>query len=209
MISFRNSIYLPKPQENGLLEQFAGYFDLKDIYPNEVKKMARSDKEYLGGLAISTKTIKQADVIALMVMMPEFILSPYLFTNYQFYLPFTEHGSSLSSSMYSIAASKIGENEDAYKMFRKSSGIDLGTDQKMYAGGIYIGGTHPASNAGAYLSVVFGFAGLCLDGDKVKIYPHLPKEIERIEFSFFYRRKLYKAIISKNDYQLLEVKNHD
>ena len=209
LISFRNNIYLPKPQKNGLLEQFTGYFDLKDIYPNEVKKMTRNDKEYLGGLAINTKTIKQADVIALMVMIPEFMLSPYLTANYQYYLPFTEHGSSLSSSMYSIAASKIGKNEDAYKMFRKSSGIDLGTDQKMYAGGIYIGGTHPASNAGAYLSVIFGFAGLCLDGDKVKLYPHLPKEIEKIEFSFFYRRKLFKAIINKNDYQLLEVKNHD
>ena len=186
-----------------------GYFALKDIYPQEVKKMARNDKEYLGGLAINTKTIKQDDVIALMVMMPEYHLSTYLEKNYHFYLPFTEHGSSLSSSMYSIAASKIGEYEEAYRMFRKSSGIDLGTDQKMYAGGIYIGGTHPASNAGAYLSVIFGFAGLCLDGDKVKLYPHLPKEIEHIEFKFFYRRKLYHAIINKDDYQLMEVKNHD
>ena len=209
LIEFKNKIYLPTIQDNGLLEQFVGYFNLKDVYPQEVKKMARNDKEYLGGLAINTKTIKQADVIALMIMMPEYRLSSYLEKNYHFYLPFTEHGSSLSSSMYSIAASKIGEYGDAYKMFRKSSGIDLGTDQKMYAGGIYIGGTHPASNAGAYLSVIFGFAGLCLDGDNVKLYPHLPKEIERIEFKFFYRRKLYHAIINKNDYQLMEVKNHD
>ncbi len=208
-ISFRNLIYLPKPYDNGLIEQFEHYFDLKDVYPHEVKAMARNDKEYLGGLAIDTKTIKQADVIALMVIVPDFGLMKYARENYKYYLPFTEHGSSLSSSMYSIVASRIDETDDAYQMFRKSSGIDLGTNQKMYAGGIYIGGTHPASNAGAYLSVVFGFAGLYLDGDQVKLNPHLPKQIKSIEFKFFYKKKLYKAVIKNNDYQLMEVTDHD
>ena len=209
LISFKDNIYLPKVNEDGLIEQFDGYFSLKDIYPQEVKKMARNDKEYLGGLAINTKTIKQADVVALMVMMPEYGFLQYAKQNYEYYLPFTEHGSSLSSSMYSILASKIDKNEDAYQMFRKSSGIDLGTNQKMYAGGIYIGGTHPASNAGAYLSVIFGFAGLCLDEHRITLNPHLPKEIKHIEFKFYYKKKLYKAIIHENDYLLTEESNHD
>ena len=209
LISHRDMIYLPKVNDKGLLEQFHDYFLLDDIYPDQVKSMARNDKEYLGHLALGTKTIKQADVIALMVMMPEFGLLQYAKDNYDYYLPFTEHGSSLSSSMYSIVASKIDKTADAYQMFRKSSGIDLGTNQKMYAGGIYIGGTHPASNAGAYLSVIFGFAGLCLDGNNIKCYPHLPEQIKQIEFKFYYKKKLYRAVVNKNDYQLMEVTDHD
>ena len=60
--------------------------------------------------------------------------------------------------MYSIAASFINKTDIAYQMFIKSATIDIGVDQKMFAGGIYIGGTHPASNGGSYLSLLFGFA---------------------------------------------------
>ena len=45
--------------------------------------------------------------------------------NYDYYFPKTEHGSSLSSSMYSLLASRIGEREYAYSMYRKSSSVDL------------------------------------------------------------------------------------
>ena len=208
LIKFRDLIYLPKANDKHIIEQFEGYFDLEDVLPADVKKMARNDKEYLGGLACKTKTIKQADVVALMVIMPEFNFTKYSKENYWYYLPYTEHGSSLSSSMYSIVASRIGERDNAYAMFRKSSGIDLGTDQKMYAGGIYIGGTHPASNAGAYLSAIFGFAGLCL-GEEIKLNPRLPKQIKHMEFHFFYKKKLYKAVIDGKQYEVTEVIDYD
>ena len=204
MIKFANLIYLPKPNKNGVVEQFDGYFNLKDEYPAQVKAKIKNEKEYLGGLAKDTKTIKQADVISLLTIIPECNLKEYSRANYDYYFPFTEHGSSLSSSMYSILGSHIGEREEAYKMFRKSSGIDLGTDQKMYAGGIYIGGTHPASNAGAYLSIVFGFSGLKLCGGP-HLFPNLPKEIQHVEFKFYYQNKLYFVIINGKHYTITEV----
>lgn len=204
--SFLEKIYLPEPNEKGIYEQFDGYFNLEDIKPNDVKTMVKNEKEYLGIYACKTKTIKQADVVSLMVL-----LGRYKFAkeNYEYYFPYTEHGSSLSSSMYSILASKIGKVTDAYQMFRKSSGIDLGTNQKMYAGGIYIGGTHPASNAGAYLSIVFGFAGLEIKDEKPAINPQLPPKINKINFKFYFRNKLYEARIERNSYEIREVINHD
>ena len=206
---FKNLIFLPKPNEQGVIEQFEGYFSLEEKYPDEVKAMRRNDKEYLGGLAIDTKTIKQADVVSLLVMLSEFDFAKFHKENYDYYLPFTEHGSSLSSSMYSILGSQIGETELAYKLFRKSAGIDLGTDQKMYAGGIYIGGTHPASNAGAYISAIFGFAGLKFDKNGFSINPKLPEEINKLQFKFFFKKKLYEVTIEKGEYQLKEVNSHD
>ncbi len=192
---FKDLIYLPKPNKKGIIEQFDGYFKMKDIHPEEVKNMRKNDKEYLGFIASKTKTIKQADVISLLVMLPELGFDKYFKANYDYYLPYTEHGSSLSSSMYSIMASKIDDNDVSYRLFRKSSGIDLGTDQKMYAGGIYIGGTHPASNAGAYLSVIFGFLGMRLNDDKISFDIHLPKQIKNIKFKFYLKGRLYRAYI--------------
>ena len=207
LLLFRDLIYLPKPNEQGVIEQFNGYFKLEDIKPDQVKMMRKDEKEYLGGLACKTKTIKQADVVSLLAILPESGLGQYMESNYRYYLPYTEHGSSLSSSMYSILGSFIGETKLSYEMYRKSSGIDLGTEQKMYAGGIYIGGTHPASNAGAYLSVIFGFAGLKLC-DKPKLNPHLPKQIKQIEFKFYQQGKVYKATINK-EAKVVEVKKND
>ena len=88
--------------------------------------------------------------------------------------------------MYSIIASRIDKLDIAYKMFYKSASIDLGVDQKMFAGTIYIGGTHPASNAGAYLSLLFGFAGLRFIDDKIVLCPKLPKQIKGLRFIIFF-----------------------
>lgn len=203
---FLEKIYLPKPNDKGIYEQFDGYFALEDIKPDEVKKMVKNEKEYLGLYAHKTKTIKQADVVSLMVLLDKYQFAK---ENYEYYLPYTEHGSSLSSSMYSILASKIGKVEEAYQMFRKSSGIDLGTNQKMYAGGIYIGGTHPASNAGAYLSIVFGFSGLEIKDGKPAINPQLPDEIKEISYKFYFKNKLYQVNISTDKQEIREVINYD
>ena len=203
-------LYLKEPNSEGIIEQFTGYFALEDVLPNEVKKRKINEKDYMGGkngVAGNTRVIKQADVLSLLV----FLEHPYdldiIKKNYEFYYKYTEHGSSLSASVYSLAASKINKLEDAYKMFRKSSGIDLGTDQKMFAGGIYIGGTHPASNAGAYLSVLLGFVGLWMKNGEIVIHPNLPPSIEGIKGKFIHKGKQYLVNVKKdNSYEIKEIK---
>ncbi|MBR0294483.1 MAG: glycoside hydrolase family 65 protein, partial [Bacilli bacterium] len=201
---FINKIYLPKPNKDGVIEQFDGYFKLQDKKPHEVLKMRKNNKEYLGHLAMNTKTIKQADVITLLIIAPHHDLSKYLRSNYDYYYPYTEHGSSLSASMYSLSASKLKIEGDAYHLFKKSAHIDLGIEQKMYAGGIYIGGTHPASNAGAYLSVVLGFAGLTFDEDEIKVNPSLPNNVSGLKFKIIYRDKKYLIEIKKDRSYLIK-----
>lgn len=141
---FIQRIYLPKPNEDGIIEQFKGYFLKEDVSIEEVKKRLRYENEYWGtenGVAYPTRIIKQADVIALLCLLKERFSKETIEKNYRFYYPYTEHGSSLSASMYSMSGFWIHEFETAYSMFYKSASIDLGTEQKMFAGGIYIGGT--------------------------------------------------------------------
>ena len=104
--------------------------------------------------------------------------------------------------MYSLVGSWINDLDTSYAMFRKSSGIDLGVEQKMYAGGIYIGGTHPASNAGAYLSLIYGFAGLNIKDDKISLNPHLPSKIKELKFKVLFRNEIYSIAINHNDYMI-------
>ena len=202
---FANNIYLPKMNENSVIEQFDGYFDLEDTTVDIVRSRLKHPREYWGGKAgVATKTriIKQADVVTLLVLLGDLFDTSIKKANLDYYLPYTEHGSSLSSSMYSLLSSSVGETSYAYDNFLKSASIDLGENQKMYAGGIYIGGTHPASNAGAYLCIVFGFSGLYFLDNKPHINPHLPKEIERIKFKFIYRGEIYRVDIQKDKYLL-------
>ena len=107
--------------------------------------------------------------------------------------------------MYSILASNINKTDIAYDMFIKSASIDLGTNQKMFAGGIYIGGTHPASNGGAYLSVVFGMLGLQFIDNKIVLNPHLPKKIKGINFNILYQNKKYSINVFKDNTYKVEV----
>ena len=213
MVDAYNKLYIPEPNDKGVIEQFTGYFALEDVLPNEVKKRKRNSKEYMGGkngVATKTRVIKQADVLAELIMLNHSYGLDILKKNYDFYSKYTEHGSSLSASMYCLAACAIGKLDDAYRLFRKSSSIDLGTNQKMYAGGIYIGGTHPASNAGAYLSVIFGFSGLIIKDEGFSFKPNLPPSIEGIKYKMFYKNKQYEVEVFKdNSYSLKEVNKHD
>ena len=101
-----------------------------------------------------------------------------ILANYEFYEPKTGHGSSLSPSIHSLVAARLGKTDDAYKYFVKNARIDLDDQFGNSSGGIHI-----ASQGGAWMSVVMGFAGM-YPTDKGLIFdPHLPEAWENLEFS--------------------------
>jgi len=205
---FEKNLFFPKLNADGVYEQFTGYFKLEDVKVDEVCSRIRDPREYWGGklgVATKTKVIKQADVVAMLCFFKKDFDKEIVRANYNYYLPYTEHGSSLSCSMYGLAALEVGDYLNAYEMFRKSASIDLGTNQKTYAGGIYIGGTHPASNAGAYLDVIDGFCGLTIKNNSISFEPHLPEGWKRVEFKFNYLNKKYFAKVSKKGSKLEEI----
>lgn len=153
-------LYLPQPDAEGVIEQFDGYLALEDVGVEEVRSRLVHPREYWGGsggVATATRVIKQADVIMLFNLFPDMFTKEIQRANYNFYLPYTEHGSSLSHCAYALTACRIGEKEGAYKSFLDSAEIDLRGGGKQWAGDIYIGGTHPAASGGAWLTAVYGF----------------------------------------------------
>ncbi|MFT3894283.1 MAG: hypothetical protein QM730_21845 [Anaerolineales bacterium] len=178
------NLYLPdsNPTED-LIPQFDNYFILEDVPLKTLLERKLHPTEYLGGgngLATTTQIIKQADVVLMMYLFGERYSLETKSVNWEYYEPRTEHGSSLSACSYSLIAAQIGEVDWAYKYFMKTATIDLEGKGKQYVGTLYIGGTHPAGNGGAWMSAVFGLCGIhCVD-DTISIDPNLPAHWEQV-----------------------------
>lgn len=178
--------HIRQPREkNGVIEQFDGYFDLEDCTLDSVRSRLCDPREYWGGdhgVAGATQIIKQADVIALMALLPERFSDAAVNTNWAYYEQRTEHGSSLSACMYALTACRIHRLDHAWELFLRTASIDIQGGGKQWAGEIYIGGTHPASNGGAWMIAVLGFAGLRLRNGKLELHPNLPDQITCLRF---------------------------
>ncbi|MCQ2981697.1 MAG: glycoside hydrolase family 65 protein [Treponemataceae bacterium] len=193
-------LYVPQPGPDGVIQQFDGYFEKEDCSLATVRSRLLHPQEYWGGthgVASETRIIKQADVVTLINMLQDQYDDQVALANFEFYEPRTEHGSSLSACMYALLACRIGRSDWAYPFFRKTAETDLSGNSKQWAGTIYIGGTHPASSGGAWMSVVQGFCGFTVSDDgQVSVHPHLPKGWQKVEFTAYVRGKRQQITVT-------------
>lgn len=182
-------LYLPQPNEQGVIEQFDGYFREEDLSIEELYSRIIKPNEYLGspcGLAVNTQIIKQADVVLLLSILGDQFDRRTKEQNWMYYEPRTEHGSSLSTCIYALLAAEIGNTDWAYRFLMKAGEIDLKGNYKLYLGDLYIGGTHPAANGGTWMVTVQGFGGLHAESDRVRLAPCLPPSWQELRYSFRY-----------------------
>jgi beta-phosphoglucomutase len=195
-------LIIPQPDENGIIPQFDGYKKLEDIPLEELKKRVLHPNEYFGGgngLATTTKIIKQADVVLMLNLFPDDWPEERVRKNWEYYEPRTEHGSSLSACAYAMTAARIGKPDWAYTYFMKTATVDLTGKSKQFVGDLYIGGTHPAANGGAWMSAVFGFAGLRADANGITLNPHLPSHWGKMTFSIEWRGRRYDVKVTQEE----------
>lgn len=187
---FNRKLYIPKPDSQGIIEQFDGYMGLEKVSLDELKKRVIIPNEYWGGgngLATTTRIIKQADVVMMLNVFRSQYSKEIKKVNWEFYEPNTEHGSSLSACAYGIVATEIGMADWAYKYFMKTATVDLTGDTKQYVGDLYIGGTHPAANGGSWNTAIFGFGGVSYTEDTLDISPSLPGKWQSLQFKLLWK----------------------
>ncbi len=193
-------LFVPAPEAaTGVIEQFEGYFALRDASLEELKTKMVHPHEYLGagqGLAVPTKLIKQADVVMMLNLFRTRYPAEVLRANWAYYEPRTEHGSSLSASAYAMVAAQLGNLDSAYQYFLKTAEIDLKARYKLYVGTIFIGGSHPAANGGAWMVAVLGFGGLRVEGETVVLNPRLPAKWRSQEFALEHRGDRFRVRIT-------------
>jgi nigerose phosphorylase len=185
------NLYTQEPDpKTGIIEQFDGYLKLQQITPAELKKKMIHPHEYLGGgqgLAVPTQVIKQADVVAMLNLFPTRHSAAIKQANWEYYEPRTEHGSSLSACAYAMVATEFGRLDVAYDYFLKTAKIDLEAKYKVYVGTIFIGGSHPAANGGAWMTAIQGFGGVHADAKGLAINPRLYRKWRVLRFHLAYR----------------------
>jgi kojibiose phosphorylase len=183
-------IYLPLDGETGLIEQFAGFFDLKDADlsvmrdPNRRKSM-----QALLGIeeCAAVQVLKQPDVLMLQYLLSDLFTADQVRANYAYYDPRTDHelGSSLGPSISAIMAHRAGAPDVAYRHFQRAAAADL-----LDLRGNASDGIHGASAGGLWQAVVFGFGGLRITDGGWETRPCLPAGWTRLAFKFYERGKL-------------------
>jgi len=200
-------LYVPQPdKKTGVIEQFDAYYKLKDTTVEELKSRMVHPNEYLGagqGLAVPTKVIKQADVVMMLNLFKDRYSKEIKKANWEYYEPRTEHGSSLSACAYAMVAADIGKLDWAYKYFLKTAKIDIEAKYKVYVGTIFMGGSHPAANGGAWMTAVFGFGGVKAGEEQVAINPRLYKTWNNLQFNMVYKGDRFNIKITKDDVAII------
>jgi len=199
----RNHVYMPAPEpKTGLIAQFDGYDALEDTTPAGLKARLLNPTEYLGGghgLATTTQVLKQADVVLMLSLFGDDYAQEIKRQNWLYYEPRTEHGSSLSACAYGLVACEIGELERAYQFFLQTATVDLTGKSKQYLGSLYIGGTHPAANGGAWMVAVKGFAGLRATDQGLSLNPKLPGAWSKLRFRIRWHGLRFTVSISPSE----------
>jgi len=196
-------LYVPQPDpKTGVIEQFDAYYKLKEATVAELKARMVHPNEYLGagqGLAVPTKVIKQADVVMMLNLFKDRYSRDVKKANWDYYEPRTEHGSSLSACAYAMVAAEFGNLDFAYDYFLKTAKIDIEAKYKVYVGTIFMGGSHPAANGGAWMTAVFGFGGVRPGEDAVVINPRLYKKWTSLEFNLVYKGDRFNIRIGREE----------
>ncbi|USS91447.1 glycoside hydrolase family 65 protein [Fructobacillus americanaquae] len=141
---------------------------------------------------------KQADTILADFLFPETITESQLGREFDYYEKITTHDSSLSRSIFSAVAARMGNVKKAYSYFSDTVRMDLIDLQ-----GNTEDGLHLANLGGSWLDVVQGFAGMQVTAQGIlKILPHLPEEWNSFEFRLMFKKRLLKFVI---DQQITEI----
>ena len=175
-----------------IIAQFEGFFDLENIDISQYDGRAVAMADVLGRERIQRAMVsKQADVVALIGLLPDAFSAGEQRANFDYYAPKCAHDSSLSRVMHALVAARLGDTALALRYFRDSAAIDL-TDS---AGGS-AGGVHIATLGGLWQVAVLGFAGLQPTPDGIALTPNLPADWSGMRFSTQWQGRHLKVRIT-------------
>jgi trehalose/maltose hydrolase-like predicted phosphorylase len=166
----------------GIYEQFAGYYKLEQLDLSLYADRKMPIDVVIGPERTRrSQVVKQADVVALIALLPDEFPGAAAKANFRYYEPRCAHGSSLSAGIHALVAARLGETETALRFLRQAAIADLELDPNS-AGGIRIAGL-----GGLWQAIILGFAGLDLKSDMLGIDPRLPPHWRSLSFRVCWR----------------------
>lgn len=124
---------------------------------------------------------KQADTVLAHFILEDAQTDEVIRNSYDYYEKRTVHDSSLSRSIFSIMAARLGMKEKAASYFGESIKLDLLDLQ-----GNTKDGVHTANMGGSYMVIVHGFGGFRLKESGIYFHPILPDRWKGYSFKVCY-----------------------
>ena len=196
---------------DGILAQYDGYFDLKeldwDLYKKKYGNISRMDRIFKaeGKSPDDYKVAKQADTLmafynlgkqevddliqSLGYKMP----ADYFGKNLDYYFARTSHGSTLSRVVHASLSNISGGRELSWKLFSEA----LSSDFQDIQGGTTAEGIHSGVMAGTIWLALTSYAGLDLTQERVRCSPNLPDHWRKISFNITFKGVDYHCEVSK------------
>ncbi len=188
------TLFIGFTPESGLFEQFAGYFDLEPVeLSHYADRTVPLDVIFGRERTQRSQVVKQADVVALLALLPEECDARARLANFRYYEQRCGHGSSLSRGMHALAAAQLGEMELATRYFQDTAATDLADNSDNSAGGVHI-----AALGGLWQVAVFGFGGLSLRAEALGLDPSLPSIWRTFGFHTHWRGRLVRIQIDQD-----------
>ena len=97
-----------------------------------------------------------------------------------------------------MVATEFGNLDFAYKYFLKTAKIDLEAKYKVFVGTIFMGGSHPAANGGAWMTAIQGFGGVHAEADSLAINPRLYRKWRALRFHLAWRGDNFRVEITRS-----------
>ena len=191
--------------EEGLIEQFDGYFDLDEAIvtqwdDNNMPLMPENPKSLPVHLR---KILKQADVVMLMFLLPEQFSQRTQRENFHYYEQRTRHGSSLSPSIHCMMGLRVQDTERAYQYLERSAYVDLDNNQRNVREGI-----HAASAGGTWQCVTLGYCGMEVTTQgELQFTPHLPEKWSSVQFSIIWQGDLQRVTVENGQVDIISIKH--
>lgn len=191
--------------DEGILEQFEGYFNLKELdwahYQQEYGNIRRMDRilKAEGKSPDDYKVAKQADALMafyvlgeeqVKIVLTDLGITPpenLLRENFYYYLNRTSHGSTLSRLVHAYLAHQLGDKNLSWKLYTEA----LMSDYIDIQGGTTKEGIHAGVMTGTAFFALRAFAGINLDGEGLHLDPKLPSTWRAMHLNLNFKGNRY------------------
>ncbi|WP_410512104.1 glycoside hydrolase family 65 protein [Paenibacillus sp. BR2-3] len=185
-------MYYPADDELGIFLQQDGFLDKEIIPVKELKpEHLPLNQKWSWDRILRSCYIKQADVLQGLYFLGDRYDLETKKRNFDFYEPITVHESSLSPCIHAILACELGYKEKAYEMYLRTSRLDLDNYNNDTEDGC-----HSTSMAGTWMSIVHGFGGLRVLGDRLILKPSNPGHWKSYSFKIMFRGARLKVSVT-------------
>jgi maltose phosphorylase len=192
------NLYMPTIEGTNIFLQQDGFLDKENLTIADIKKEERPiNQHWSWDRILRSPFIKQADVLQGIFWFEDEYDMDTIRENFNYYEPKTVHESSLSPSIHSILASKIGRVDKAYEFYMRSARLDLDDYNKEVNEGLHI-----TSMAGTWMAVVEGFGGKRIKNATLSFHPVIPDEWSNYAFKILYRKRILKLTVSKQEVKI-------